>query len=123
MTLLEEKFPPDPVESFDQYHALARSTAIYPSGKMIGILYCALKLNGEAGEVAEKVGKVLRDSNGEFSEAIKLHIALELGDVLWYVSNLAHEVGFDLRKIANINVRKLQDRQRRGTLHGSGDER
>lgn len=116
--------------TFGYYQTQARSTAIYPSGEFLGIVYCSLKLNGEAGEVADKVGQILRDNtnlglgpNGMFTDTFKLDIALELGDCLWYVTNLAHECGFTLQEIADMNLRKLADRKERGVLKGSGDHR
>jgi len=88
-------------------------------------LYLALKLSGEAGEAAEKCGKLIRDKDGlmavsaEDAHALKL----ELGDVLWYLAVLAHELGFTLEHVAISNIHKLRDRQARGVLKGSGDNR
>lgn len=99
-------------------------TAIYPGqGSLIGKLYCALKLNGEAGEVADKVGKVLRDNQADFSDEKKLEIAIELGDNLWYIAALAKELGFTMLQIAGMNIEKLNQRKQAGTLGGSGDKR
>lgn len=86
-------------------------------------VYCALGLVGESGEVAEKLKKVLRDNNGVISKEAKNLIAKELGDVLWYVSELATAVGLDLEYIACHNIQKLADRAERGVLQGSGDTR
>ena len=80
-------------------------------------------LSGEAGEVADKVKKVLRDRGGLFDDAIRAEIALELGDVLWYVAQLASELGYELEDVANQNLQKLRDRSARGQLKGSGDHR
>ena len=104
-----------------EYQEKAIATAIYGAGAKI--IYPALKLNGEAGEVAEKVGKVLRDNEGVFTDEIKLEIAKEIGDVLWYCAALAKDLGFDLNTIAEMNIAKLLDRQKRGVIQGSGDNR
>lgn len=104
-----------------EYQKEARTTAIYPVENRI--IYPALKLNGEAGEVAELVGKALRDENGRFSDERKQKIFKELGDVLWYIANLAADLGFNLEDIATENLRKLASRKKRGKLKGDGDER
>ena len=105
----------------NQYQALARKTAIYPPDQ--GLVYTALGLVGEAGEVAEKIKKLIRgdlfEMPGEFEEDIRK----ELGDVLWYVANMAAELGFTLDEIALTNIQKLNDRKERQVLKGSGDER
>jgi NTP pyrophosphatase (non-canonical NTP hydrolase) len=107
---------------FNEYQKEARSTAVYPD---IGnnIVYPTLGLSGEAGEVAEKVKKMIRDDGGVMSEEKKSEIAKELGDVLWYVANVAAEAGVDLNMIATLNIKKLKSRQERGVLQGSGDNR
>ena len=78
---------------------------------------------GEAGEVAEKVAKVFRDELGHFTVESKQAIKKELGDVLWYVSALANELGFKLSDVAACNLEKLNSRAERGVLKGSGDDR
>ena len=103
------------------YQAAAKQTAVYP--EEMGILYTTLGLVGEAGEVAEKVKKVIPDHGGEMDDDMREAIALEVGDVLWYVANLVHELGYDLRYVAGANIQKLYDRQARDKLHGSGDTR
>ena len=85
--------------------------------------YPALGLCGEAGEVAEKVKKTLRDDGGVLSDERREALSRELGDVLWYLSQLATEAGLDLEEIAAENLDKLLSRQERGVLRGSGDER
>ena len=101
----------------DQYQQQALSTAIYPQNRALE--YLALKLCGESGEVAEKIGKSIRDNK----PLDDLDMAKELGDVLWYVANLAQFLGYDLSEIALMNLEKLADRQNRGVLGGSGDNR
>lgn len=81
-------------------------------------VYNSLGLAGETGEFIEKVKKRIRD--GVFDPKLA---ALELGDVLWYLSQLASDLGFTLEEVARMNLKKLADRKARGVIHGSGDER
>jgi len=104
------------------YQERSRVTAVYP-GAGANLLYPTLGLCGEAGEVAEKVKKMLRDDAGELSPERRAALAKELGDVLWYVAQLATEAGLDLDAIAAGNLDKLLSRQERGVLRGSGDDR
>ncbi len=107
---------------FKDYQKKARKTAIYPKiGK--SFVYPALGLAGEAGEVAEKIKKLFRDKNGKAGKAEKEEIKKELGDVLWYIANLAHEFGFSLEDVAKTNLEKLYSRKRRSKIKGSGDNR
>ena len=78
---------------------------------------------GEAGEVAEKVKKVIRDKNGIFDNESKLSIKKELGDVLWYISNLCTELNLNLEDVALHNLEKLKLRAAKGKISGSGDDR
>ena len=107
---------------FDSYQIKARKTALYPNLGSNNI-YPTLGLVGEAGEVAEKVKKVLRDKNGEFDMESKEAIKKELGDVLWYLSNLCTEFKFSLNDVALLNLEKLKLRSSRGNISGSGDDR
>lgn len=108
----------------DDYQDKAVETAIFPRDNNLDIIYPALKLAGEAGEVAEKVGKAIRDDITKFQETAYLDdLAKELGDVLWYVAALADSIGYDLSEIADINLKKLNSRKDRGVLGGSGDDR
>jgi NTP pyrophosphatase (non-canonical NTP hydrolase) len=91
------------------YQKLARVTAVYP--KELSKIYPTIALAGEVGEVANLVKKELR-SGSDHSEKIKE----ELGDVLWYVANLAYDYGFDLSEIARENLAKLSERKVEGTL-------
>lgn len=104
---------------FKTYQRKANDTAIYDS--KFSILYPTLGLAGEAGEVAEKVKKIIRDNKQIIDE--KEEIAKELGDVLWYVAAIARDIGYSLDVIAEINLDKLADRKARGTLQGNGDNR
>ncbi len=87
------------------------------------MIYPTLGLAGEAGEVAEKVKKVIRDKGGVFDNDARAAIAKELGDVLWYVAQIASELSLDLSNVAQGNLDKLADRAQRGQLQGNGDNR
>lgn len=107
---------------FKEYQEKSRKTAIYPN-KDNNFIYPTLGLSSEAGEVSNKVKKIIRDDNGVVSEEKKQEIEKELGDVLWYVSQLASELGLSLDSIAEKNIEKLFSRLERGKLKGSGDNR
>jgi NTP pyrophosphatase (non-canonical NTP hydrolase) len=107
---------------FSEYQSLSRRTATYPRAGE-DMTYPALGLCGEAGEVAEKVKKTIRDDGGVLSDERREALARELGDVLWYLSQLATEADLDLEAIAQDNLEKLFSRQQRGMLRGSGDDR
>ena len=106
----------------NHYQKESRKTALYPD---VGnnAIYPTLGLVGEAGEVADKVKKILRDKQGLFDEDSKEEIKFELGDVLWYISQLSSELGYDLEEVANSNLKKLNSRMKRGQIQGSGDNR
>ena len=101
--------------NFDEYQKFARSTAIYPDE--CKVVYPALGLCGEAGEVAEKVKKNIRD--GKSLDGV----GLELGDVLWYISALADDLGVTLEEVAKANIEKIQSRMERNKIKGDGDNR
>jgi len=104
------------------YQEQACSTAIFPKEKATE--YLTLGLTGEAGEIANKVKKFIRDGAAQDEyEAKKIEIAYEIGDVMWYCAVLAAEMGMDLGHVMENNLRKLADRKARGTLSGSGDTR
>tara|TARA_R110000764_G_scaffold46737_1_gene104813 strand:- start:301 stop:612 length:312 start_codon:yes stop_codon:yes gene_type:complete len=101
---------------FKEYQRKAVSFALYPATHKV--LYPTLGLCGESGEVAEKVKKQVRD--GVFN---RHEVAKELGDVLWYLTNVCNDIGYSLDEIAVLNINKLNSRKERGTLQGSGDNR
>lgn len=106
----------------NEYQSKALVTAVYPSE--FAEIYPALKLAGEAGEVAEKVGKMLRGDYVDMEpEEFNRMIARELGDVLWYIAAFARDLGWTLEEVADENLAKLADRGDRGVLRGSGDDR
>lgn len=102
---------------FDDYQKVAKTTAIYPENYKI--VYPALGLAGEAGEVCEKIKKSIRD--GKPLDVQQL--TLELGDVLWYISAIASDAGILLDTVAQNNLLKLKSRQERSVISGSGDNR
>ena len=106
----------------NQYQTSALKTAVYPN-MGTNFPYPALGLAGEAGEVADKLKKVIRDNDGVLTDPVRDAVAKELGDVLWYVAVLAYERDYDLNTIAQNNLDKLASRQERGVLSGSGDNR
>lgn len=126
----------------DIYQHLAIQSAIYPGqGTALGLIYCALKLNGEAGELAEHVGKAMRDDDlfqkiqrsldatqskayfGTLEDERHQLLVKEIGDCLWYLSALCQEIGISLSDAALINLTKLHDRSERNKLQGEGDNR
>ena len=113
---MQDKLVIKEVMTADFYEERASITAIYPKEKALE--YLALGLTSEAGEVAGKVKKLIRDGKGD-----KKAIASEVGDVLWYCAMLASELNVNLGKIMEDNLYKLNDRKTRGTLQGSGDSR
>lgn len=106
---------------FNEYEKFIDQFARYPSKgeqRIESLTYCALGLTGESGEYAEKIKKLIRD--GTF---VREDTAKELGDVLWYLTRSANELGYSLDEIAKMNIEKLQSRKERGVLQGSGDNR
>jgi NTP pyrophosphatase (non-canonical NTP hydrolase) len=108
--------------TLSDFQRRSRATAVYP-GAGDNLLYPTLGLCGEAGEVAEKVKKMVRDDGGELTAQRRDALAAELGDVLWYVAQLATEADLDLGEVAEANLAKLRSRQERAVLQGSGDDR
>ena len=119
---MEDKLIIQEVITPDLYENLAGQTAIFPKEKALE--YLALGMTSEAGEVAGKVKKLIRDGDDvEGFEMKKIAIASEIGDVLWYCAMMAKEVGVPLNTIMQENLKKLHGRKERGTLQGSGDTR
>lgn len=105
--------------TLNEYQKCALETAQYPGE----IIYPTLGLTGEAGEVADKVKKILRDNKGKFTPEKKYEIAKEIGDVMWYCATLSYDLGYTLEEIGKMNYDKLHSRQLRGKISGSGDNR
>jgi len=114
---MKEKYKMD----FNKYQETAVETAIYPDTHRI--LYPALGMAGEAGEVANKVKKIIRDGPENMPDDWKDQLASEIGDVLWYCAALANDLGMPLALIAAQNRDKLLERKQKGTISGSGDKR
>jgi len=108
--------------NFSEYQKKSRKTAGYPNAGG-NFIYPTLGLAGEAGEVANKIKKIVRDDGGEVTSEKRAEIEKELGDVLWYVSQIATELGLSLNGIAEENIKKLYSRLERGKIGGSGDGR
>jgi NTP pyrophosphatase (non-canonical NTP hydrolase) len=107
---------------FNDYQIKSHKTAKYPA---IGhsVIYPTLGLVNEVGEVAGKIKKVFRDKGGEISEETREALKAELGDVLWYIAQVATELNLSLDEIAEYNIAKLYDRLERGKIKGDGDNR
>ncbi len=111
---------------FNEYQKKSRVTAKYPN---VGdnLPYLGLGIAGESGEVADKIKKFIRDTEftsvSDLTSEQKMPVAVELGDVLWYISQLATELGFTLEEVATMNIEKLYSRMDRAKLGGSGDNR
>ena len=107
--------------TFDAFQQEAMATAIYADE--LRLIYPALGLAGETGEVLEKIKKVYRDDNGQVSDEKRLAISHELGDVLWYVAAVCRDLDISMSDCSKLVIQKLRSRAARGTLKGSGDER
>jgi NTP pyrophosphatase (non-canonical NTP hydrolase) len=111
------------MKTFNEYEEEAMNTAVYDGE----VIYPTLGLLSEAGEVADKIKKMMRDEDidlgFDMSEEQRKAVALEVSDCLWYVTALASDLGYSLEDIANMNIEKLRDRKDRNAIHGSGDER
>lgn len=105
--------------NLNNYQMQAREFAIYP--ERMKVVYPALGLAGEAGEVADKVKKIYRDDRTDAK--FLAEIAKEIGDVMWYCAVLAEDLGFSLQQVAEMNIYKLQSRKSAGNIVGSGDNR
>ncbi len=114
------------IMQLSEYQQKSRETAVYVNaGK--NFVYPTLGLAGETGEVVEKIKKLIRNDlvtdASQVSEEKKEEIAKEMGDVLWYLAQLATELGISLDDVASTNIEKLQSRKERGALHSEGDNR
>lgn len=113
--------------TIDEYSDQAISTDTFDSDQTAidthSFLEKAFGLTGEAGEVSEKLKKILRDKNGQATDEDRREIVKELGDVLWYVNALSVRLGFSLEEVAQMNLDKVLSRKARGVTQGSGDNR
>jgi NTP pyrophosphatase (non-canonical NTP hydrolase) len=115
--------------NFDEYQEEAFKTATYPYVGL-NIIYPAMGLAGEAGELCDKIKKAWRNADVPvqrvamgLSEKQIDEITKELGDVLWYINAMCCELGLELDEVAKLNIEKLQDRRQRGVITGEGDNR
>ncbi len=109
--------------TLNDYQKEALVTAVWSGDNLKDLAHWVLGVTGEAGEVAEKVKKIIRDNNGELSEEAKAELMKELGDVMWYLAVLAEHIGYSFEEVGKANIAKLRDRQSRDKIHGSGDNR
>lgn len=108
---------------FDDYQKQALKTIISTDDELKDRLHWVLGINGEAGEIAEKTKKIIRDKKGVMNDHDREDLGKEIGDVLWYLAVFANHLGLSLEDIATTNLEKLASRQKRGKLTGSGDNR
>jgi NTP pyrophosphatase (non-canonical NTP hydrolase) len=108
--------------TFDEYQQNSKQTAVYSPG-INALYYLGLGVTGEAGEIAEKLKKLLRNHDGVLTDEMKEDLKKEIGDVLWYLSQLSGELGYSFSDVAQSNIDKLQDRKHRGVLKSQGDNR
>jgi NTP pyrophosphatase (non-canonical NTP hydrolase) len=120
-TVTNENHKYKKVSDLDMYQQVAKTTAIYPREQ--AIIYPTLGLTGEAGEVANKVKKIIRDGSNSKDEKLVSEIKAEIGDCLWYIAVLADDFDIKLSDIASANLEKLATRKKNNTIHGSGDNR
>jgi len=109
--------------NIDDYQKQALTTVLSTGDDFKDLLHWVLGLNGEAGEVAEKVKKIIRDKDSVVSEEDRTELCKEIGDVLWYLAVFANHLDMPLSDIAQANLDKLASRKARGALGGSGDNR
>lgn len=107
--------------TFNEYQENTKLTAKYPKNKALE--YVILGLVGESAEIANKYKKVIRDNDGVLTEERRNQIIDEIGDVMWYVSQLCNELGVNLETLCEKNINKLLDRKERGVIKGDGDIR
>ena len=120
-TVTNENHKYKKISDLDMYQKVALTTAIYPREQ--AIIYPTLGLTGEAGEVANKVKKIIRDGTNKNDEGLVQDLSAEIGDCLWYIAVLADDFDIKLSDIASANIEKLALRQKNNTIHGSGDDR
>lgn len=108
---------------FDDYQKQALTTALKNGDDLMDLMHWVLGVSGEAGEIAEKLKKIIRDKNGVMTEPDKIEFGKEIGDVLWYLAVLADHLGLTFNEVATVNLDKLADRKARHQLTGSGDNR
>lgn len=111
--------------NFDEYQKAAERSDTFGPCELheVGFIEKVMGLAGEAGEAVDKFKKILRDKDGKMTEEDREDIVKELGDVMWYIASIARYMDVPLSEVASKNITKLEGRLKRGTVHGSGDER
>lgn len=109
--------------TFNEYQNQALTTAVYSGDEFKDLMHWVLGINGEAGEISEKIKKIVRDKDGIVTKNDKEEIIKEMGDVLWYLAVLARHFDYDFEEVSKRNIAKLTSRKARGTIEGSGDNR
>lgn len=109
--------------TLDEYQEKAATTAIFTGDEFMDLLHWTLGVGGEAGEITEKIKKIVRDKKGEMSLSDREELMKEVGDVLWYLAVLSKHLGYSFSEVADANLNKLQSRKKRGKIGGSGDNR
>ena len=120
-TVTNENHKYKKISDLDMNQKVALTTAIYPREQ--AIIYPTLGLTGEAGEVANKVKKIIRDGSNKNDDSMVSEIKSEIGDCLWYIAVLADDFDIKLSDISSTNIEKLANRKKNNTIHCSGDTR
>lgn len=109
--------------TLNEYQKEALVTAQWSGDELRDLSHWVLGITGEAGEIAEKVKKIIRDHDGKLDNDAKFELSKEIGDVLWYLAVLAEHMGYKFEAIGQMNIAKLRDRQKRNKIQGNGDNR
>jgi NTP pyrophosphatase (non-canonical NTP hydrolase) len=109
--------------TLDEYQKQALVTAVFTGDDFKDLSHWVLGISGEAGEIAEKIKKIIRDKEAVLSSEDKEELVKEMGDVLWYLAVLTKHLGYDFDDVGTRNITKLRSRQARGKIKGSGDNR
>lgn len=109
--------------TFDEYQKKAKTTSTIDPKSVTAPYYFALGLNGEAGEIAEKMKKIIRNHDNDMTQLDLEDFKKELGDVLWYIAMMSSQVGLSLEDVAKTNLTKLADRKARNVIKSTGDNR
>lgn len=109
--------------TLDEYQKEALVTAVFNDDQFKDLAHWVFGITGEAGEIAEKIKKIIRDKNGEMTSEDKEELVKEMGDVLWYLAVLSEHLGYPFEEVGKRNIAKLRSRQERNQIHGSGDNR
>ena len=112
--------------NIDEYQEKAKKYDFFEETEdfnKVAFLEKVLGIVGEAGETADKIKKIIRDKSGKPTDGDKVEITKELGDILWYLVNIARYMGVTMTEVAQMNLDKLESRRERNKLHGEGDNR